>query len=49
MRYGVFPILRILSGELPINDRNNLAIAHDEIAWAEVCLGEEGVILTGTT
>ena len=49
MRLGVFPILQIPSGELPINYRSNLTVAHDDITWAEVCVGKGGSILTGMT
>jgi hypothetical protein len=38
MRLSVFLILRIPSRELPINYRDNLTVAHDEIARAEVCV-----------
>src|SRR4051794_22612868 len=49
MRLGVFPILRIPSSELPINYRSNLTVTYDDIAWAEVCMGKVGLILTGMT
>jgi hypothetical protein len=49
MRLGVLPILRIPSRELPINYRSNLTVAHDDIAWAEVCVEKGGSILTGMT
>src|SRR5271170_4468381 len=49
MRPGVFPILRIPSRELPINYRSNLTVAHDDIAWTEICVGKGGSILTGMT
>ncbi len=49
MRFGELSILRIPSSELPINDRNNLAVARDEMAWTEVSVGELGPMLTRIT
>ena len=38
MRLAAFPILQIPSRELPISYCNNLTVAYDEIAWAEICV-----------
>ena len=49
MRLCVFPIFRIPPSELPIDDRNDLAVAHDEIAWAKVSVREIGSVSTSMT
>lgn len=49
MRLCVFPIFRIPSGELLINDGDDFAILDDEIALAKVPVRETGSVATSMT